>query len=195
MVPAGFPPVMTRACSKPPCNPPMTLMTTMKNENVGFRFHRCRRVHIAHHGNARIAVAQEADIFRGNRGCKRAPCLEIRNQNRFLRAEKLCGLGHEVDAAQDNDLGVSPGCLTGEGQRVASEISDPVEDLRRLVVVSQDDGVALTFELVNCCYVWSVNGPFDLRDDPPDALKYGRGCPSDLWRIVESRWRQNASEI
>jgi len=37
--------------------------------------------------------------------------------------------------------------------------------------------------------VWSVNGPFDLRDDPPDALKYGRGCPSDLWRIVERRWR------
>jgi hypothetical protein len=26
-----------------------------------------------------------------------------------------------VDAAQDNDLGVSPGCLTGEGQRVASD--------------------------------------------------------------------------
>ena len=66
-------------------------------------------------------MAQEADIFRGNRGGKRAPCLEICNQNRFLRAEKLCGLGHEVDAAQDNDLGVSPGCLTGEGQRVASD--------------------------------------------------------------------------
>ena len=70
-------------------------------------------------------MVQEADIFRGNRGCKRAPCLEIRNQHRFLRTEKLCGLGHEVDAAQDNDFGVSPDCLTGEGQRVASEIGTP----------------------------------------------------------------------
>ena len=98
-----------------------------------------------------------------------------------------------MDAAQDNDLGVSLGCLTGEGQRVASEIRDPVEDLRRLVVVSQNDGVALTFELVNRRYIWSVNGPFDLRDDPPDALKYGRGCPSDLRRIVEPRWRPHYS--
>ena len=34
--------------------------------NVGFRFHRCRGVHIAHHGNARIAAAQDADIVCSN---------------------------------------------------------------------------------------------------------------------------------
>ena len=33
--------------------------------------------------------------------------------------------------------------LLRQGQRVAHEVGDAVEDLRRLVVVGQDDGVAL----------------------------------------------------
>ena len=45
VVPAGPPAVMTRACSKPPCRPPMIEIMTMKNV-VGARWGQvtCRNV-------------------------------------------------------------------------------------------------------------------------------------------------------
>ena len=40
----------------------------------------------------------------------------------------------------------STGGLAGQGQAVADDVGDAVEDLRRQVVVRQDDGVALALQ-------------------------------------------------
>ena len=55
------------------------------------------------------------------------------------------GLGHEVDAAEDDRLGVGRGGLPGQAQRVADEIGH-VLHLGHLVVVREDHGVALARE-------------------------------------------------
>ena len=60
----------------------------------------------------------------------------------FSGRQDLRRLRHEVDAGQHDDVGVGLRPLLGQGQRVAHDVGDAVEDLRRLVVVGQDDGVA-----------------------------------------------------
>ncbi len=74
--------------------------------------------------------------------------LQIRQQNRFVRAEDLGGLRHEVDPAEDDHLGVSAGGLAGELERVADEIGH-VLDLGTLVIVRQDHGLAGLAQLVD----------------------------------------------
>src|SRR5207245_11796633 len=55
--------------------------------------------------------------------------------------QDLGRLGHEVDAAEDDRVGLHAGRLARELERVAHEVGHR-EDLRALVVVRQDDGVA-----------------------------------------------------
>ena len=54
-------------------------------------------------------------------------------------------LGHEVDAAEDDRLRVGRGGLAGEPERVADVVGH-VLHLGHLVVVREDDGVALARE-------------------------------------------------
>ena len=51
-----------------------------------------------------------------------------------------------MDAGQHNHLGVGRGRLAGKRQAVADDVRDRVENLGRLIVVRQDDGVALAFQ-------------------------------------------------
>src|SRR6185503_11619258 len=64
------------------------------------------------------------------------------------RAEDGGGLGHEMDAAEDDQVGAGGGRLSRQAQRVADEIRD-VLHLGHLVVVGEDDRVALASELAN----------------------------------------------
>src|SRR5262249_42922457 len=59
--------------------------------------------------------------------------------------EDLRRLGHEVDAAEDDDLGLGARRLLGEGEAVADEVGH-VLDLALLVVVREDDRVELLLE-------------------------------------------------
>jgi hypothetical protein len=54
---------------------------------------------------------------------------------------------------------------TRELQRVADIIGDAVVDFRRLVVVRQDDGVALLLQLVDRLHVGRKDRPFDGGND------------------------------
>jgi hypothetical protein len=67
-------------------------------------------------------------------------------------------------------------------------IGDAVVDLRRLVVVRQDDGVARALlEVVDRLHVGRHHRPLDRRDDVLDALVEMRGLAGDLVGIGEIR--------
>ena len=57
--------------------------------------------------------------------------------------QDLGGLGHEADAAKRDHVGIGRLRLARQIKAVADEIGE-VLDLRRLVIMGEDDGVALT---------------------------------------------------
>ena len=60
--------------------------------------------------------------------------------------------------------------LARQRQAVADDVGDAVEDLRRLVVVRQDDGVALALQRQDGVDVVGEHGPFHRRDDGLDPV-------------------------
>lgn len=61
----------------------------------------------------------------------------------FLGREDLCGLGHESDTTEDNDVGVCVAGSNGEAERVSAEVSNSKEDIRGLVGMGKDYSVFL----------------------------------------------------
>ena len=115
------------------------------------------------------------------------PASEVGDQDGLLRAQDLGRLGHEVDAGQDDHVGVGLRALLGERQRVAGDVGDAVEDLRRLVVVGEDDGVALPLQLADRVDVRGVDRPLHVRDDLANPLANGGGGVRDVGSEVEDR--------
>jgi hypothetical protein len=70
------------------------------------------------------------------------------NEHGLVGAQDRCRLGHEVDAAKDHDVGLNVGSLPAQLQGVAREVGDGL-DLVRLVVVGQDDGIALGLQFLD----------------------------------------------
>ncbi len=138
--------------------------------DVRLRLHRRRGVDVGHHRHPRIALAQQAHVGGGDRGGQRAARLQVGDQDRLLRAQELGGLGHEVHAAEHDDLGVGLGRLARQGQRVAGQVGHAVEDLRGLVVVPEDHRPALPLEALDRLDVGGVERPLELRDHLPEAL-------------------------
>ena len=66
-----------------------------------------------------------------------------------------------MHAALDDDVGIDLGRLARELERVADEIGDAIVDFRRLVIVRQDDRVALLLERVDRLDVGREERPFD----------------------------------
>src|SRR5207247_3778540 len=136
-----------------------------------------------------VTLAQETHVVRRDRGGQGATRLEIGNQDGLVGAEELGGFGHEVDAGQDDHFGVGPGGGSGERERVAGEVGDAVEYLRRLVVVRQYDRAPLGLERVDRGDVGRVDRPFDLGNDAPHALVDRSSGARDLRGEVERRRR------
>ena len=70
---------------------------------------------------------------------------QVGDQHGLVGGEDRGRLGHEVDAAELDHLGVGGGRLPREAERVADEVGDVLE-LGQLVVVGEDDGVSLLGE-------------------------------------------------
>src|SRR3954453_6464921 len=79
---------------------------------------------------------------------ERATGGEIGQEHSLLRGENSRRLGHEMDAAEDDDIGVSLGRVAREAQRVSDEIGD-VLDLWPLIVVRKNAGVANASEILD----------------------------------------------
>ena len=93
------------------------------------------------------------------------PARRVGDQHRLRRVEQLRRLGHEMDAGHDDDARLARRRLARQRQAVADDVGDAVEDLRRLVVVREDDRVALALEPQDRLDVGLEGRPFDRRDD------------------------------
>ena len=80
-----------------------------------------------------------AALFEGAAG------VGVREDDGFGGVDDFGGFSHEVDAAEGDDVGVGFFGFVGEAEGVADEIGDFL-DVAGLVVVGEDDGVALFFE-------------------------------------------------
>ena len=94
----------------------------------------------------------------------------------FAGIEQLGGLGHEMHAGQHDHVGIGRRRLAGQRQAVADDVGDAVEDVRRLVVVRQDDGVALALQLQDRVDVGREGRPFDRRIPTSPVGRAGLMC-------------------
>ena len=112
---------------------------------VALGLHLGGRVHVGDDDRARVLRLPRAQLVGGDRRGERAAGVEVGDEHGLLGAEDRRGLGHEVDAAEDDRLRVGAGGLVREPERVADEVGD-VLHLGHLVVVGEDDRVALARE-------------------------------------------------
>ena len=97
------------------------------------------------------------------------PALEIGDQHGLFGVQQLGGLGHEMDAGQDDHLGVGLRRLARQGEAVADDVGDAVENVRRLVVVRQHDRVAFPLQPQDRGDIVGQDRPFEGRDVPRHA--------------------------
>ena len=83
-----------------------------------------------------------AELVGVDRLRERAAGTEVGDQHGLVGTEDRRSLGHEVDAAELDHLGVGGRRLPREAERVADEVGHVLE-LGELVVVGEDDRVAL----------------------------------------------------
>ena len=95
------------------------------------------------------------------------------NQHDLVGIEELRRLGHEMHARHDDDARVALGRLARERQAVADHVGNAMEDLWRLVVVREDDRVALALEPEDRLDVRLEGRPFERRNDAAHALIEG----------------------
>jgi hypothetical protein len=148
--------------------------------------HGRRRVDIGDHRNARVALAQQADVGRSDGGGERASSLQIRHQYDLARIEQLGRLGHEMHAGEDDHFGIDLGCLACQRQAVADDVCDTVEDFGRLVVVRENDRVAGALEVEDSVDVVGEARPFDRRNHGLHALVQRRSAGNNVQRASES---------
>ena len=136
-------------------------------------------VHVGDDRDSGVLRPELPDVLDADGARERAAGLEVGDQNRLPRIQDLRGLGHEVDATQDDDVGVHPRRLPGEAEGIAPDVGDAVIDLGCLVVVRQDDSVAFPLPLGDGMDEGGVNRPLDLGDGGPEARaeRLERRCP------------------
>ncbi len=117
--------------------------------DVALRLHVSVGVDVGDDGHARELRLEAAHILGRDAGGQRAARGQRRDQHRLLRVEDFGRLRHEAHAAKDDDVFVGGRRLAAEVERVAGDVWHGVEQRRFHVVVPQDDGVALFFELID----------------------------------------------
>jgi hypothetical protein len=95
-------------------------------------------------------------------------------------------------AALDDDGGVDLRRLARELERIADEVGDAIVDFRRLIIVRQDDRVALRLERVDRLDVRREERPFDRGNDGSDARVERGGLALDPGVPFERGHRQRA---
>ena len=75
-----------------------------------------------------------------------------------------------MHAGEDDDVGVHAHGFAGQGQAVAHDIGDAMEDFRGLIIMRQDDRVALALQAMDRGDIRREDLPFGGRDDAGDAL-------------------------
>ena len=111
------------------------------------------------------------EVLGVDRRGERAPRGEIGEEDSLVGREHRGGLGHEVHAAEDDDVGFRLGGFAGEPERVADEVRD-ILHFGALVVVRQDDGVPLAREGLDLSL--QLRDELFARDDSRIGRSHGR---------------------
>ena len=115
---------------------------------VALRLHLGRRVHVGDDHRSRVLLLPGTELIRGDRRGERAAGVEVGDEHGLVGAQNGRRLGHEVDAAERDRVGIGRGRLAREPERVADEVRD-ILNLGNLVVVGEDHGAALGGERAN----------------------------------------------
>ncbi len=159
-------------------------------------FTSARGVDVGDDRHAGIGLAQHAHVLGRDGGGQRAAGPEVGDEHRLVGIEQLRGLGHEVHARLHDDLGIGARRFLGELQAVATDVADAVEDLRRHVVVRQDDGVALLLQVVDGLDERRELRPLERRDDLRHPGVEGLHLASQLRReFGQVRHRQDVAAL
>jgi hypothetical protein len=75
-----------------------------------------------------------------------------------------------MNPGEHDHIGIGARGFARQRQAVADDIGDSVENVGRLVVVRQNDGVALALELQDRGDVIGQDRPFEWRDIPGENL-------------------------
>ena len=89
-----------------------------------------------------------AKFFRSDHVGKRAPRFHYRQEYLLVRIQDRCGLSHEHDAAEYDDIGVGPHRGLGKRERVTADIRDLLY-LVPLVIMNDDDGIPLFLQFLD----------------------------------------------
>ena len=93
----------------------------------------------------RIGRLERAQAFGRATRFERTPGVLVRKDHGFGGVQDLGGLGHEVDAAEDDDIRFCFCGLLGEAERIADVIGD-ILDFADLIIVRENDRVQLFLE-------------------------------------------------
>ena len=95
-----------------------------------------------HAGMPRLVGGQLGGVARLG---QRAAGVHVGQENFFLRIHDLRRLGHEMDAAKENDVGLGRLRLIGEAERIAHVIGHFL-DFAHLVIVRENHRVLFLFQ-------------------------------------------------
>ena len=132
------------------------------DDDVGERFHLRRAVDVGQGDMVGMGLAERLELVGRAAVLEAAAGVHVGQDDDLLGRQDLGGLGHEADAAEGDDVGVGRLRLARQIEAVADEVGD-VLDLGLLVIMGEDDGVALLAQ------------PVDLGAQV-EALQDGIGC-------------------
>jgi len=116
-------------------------------DNIGKGFHSGAAVDVGDDEVILLGMLRQEclQLIRWARVRKGAPCVHVGYDNGFGWIENFGGFPHEVNPAEDDDIGFCLGGLDAQAQRVTDEIC-AVLYLLDLVIVSQNDCVSLPLQ-------------------------------------------------
>ena len=154
--------------------------------DIGFRLDVRAGIHIGHHRHPGITLLEQADVLTGDGSRQRATGAKVRDQDLLLGIDDLRRLGHEVHAAQHDDVGIRFAGLLRQAQGIPRIVGHAVINLGRLVIVGQDYRVALNLQFIDERDVGGVYRPLDLGNDIPHQFVRGMCRRGHLGGIGES---------
>jgi hypothetical protein len=142
--------------------------------DIGLRLDGGRGVDVRHHKAAGVLLAPGTHVFGRHGVGQRAPGPQVGQQDGALGGEQLGRLGHEMDAAEHDHVGVAAGREAGQGEGVADVVGH-VLDPRQLVIVGQQHGVALLSQEAHLCRPLFERGPrgYTLDEHIPTIAQVG----------------------
>ena len=96
----------------------------------------------------RVRRAERRELVGRTAVLEAAAGVHVGQDHGLLGREDLCRLGHEAHAAEGDHIGIGRGRLARQIEAVADEIGE-VLDLGFLVVMGEDDGVALALQPID----------------------------------------------